>query len=68
MVVCSCNVFNDVQVRAVIANAEATRMSQVYASLGCAAQCGCCARTIKSIMDECRGHRPVDASRDTGAR
>ena len=54
MVVCSCNVFSDAQVRAVLASTDAARMSQIYASLGCAAQCGCCARTIKSIMDECR--------------
>jgi bacterioferritin-associated ferredoxin len=64
MVVCSCNVFSDTQVRAVIASAEAPRMSQVYASLGCAAQCGCCARSIKSIMDEYRQCRLTDGPRD----
>jgi bacterioferritin-associated ferredoxin len=68
MVVCSCNVFNDAQVRAVIASAKTPRMSQVYASLGCAAQCGCCAHTIKSIMDECRGCPSAAASRDKASR
>ena len=48
MIVCSCNVLNDTQVRSAIANgATRPRMSQIYASLGCTAQCGRCARTIK---------------------
>ena len=53
MIVCSCNVFSDTQVRAVIAGSvERPRMSQVYSSLGCAAQCGRCSHTIKAILDE----------------
>ena len=68
MVVCSCNVFSDTQVRAVLTSAEAPRMSQVYASLGCAAQCGRCAPTIKSIMDECRQCRLADGARGSFAR
>jgi bacterioferritin-associated ferredoxin len=54
MIVCSCNVFSDHQVRSAVAQ-EARRMSQVYACLGCRAQCGRCANTIKRIMDETRG-------------
>ena len=53
MIVCSCNVFSDHQVRSAVAK-EARRMSQVYACLGCRAQCGRCANTIKRIMDETR--------------
>jgi len=53
MIVCSCNVFSDHQVRSAVAQ-EARRMSQVYACLGCRAQCGRCANTIKRIMDETR--------------
>jgi bacterioferritin-associated ferredoxin len=51
MIVCSCNVFSDAQVRSAIAG-QRPRMSRVYASLGCAAKCGGCAPTIKKIMDE----------------
>jgi bacterioferritin-associated ferredoxin len=53
MIVCSCNVFSDHDVRAVVA-AEARPRSpgQVYGCLGCSAQCGRCARTIRKIMDE----------------
>ncbi len=54
MIVCSCNVFSDHQVRSALAQ-EARRMSQVYARLGCRAQCGRCACAIKRIMDETRG-------------
>ena len=54
MIVCSCNVFSDHQVRSV---ARRPRMSEVYACLGCSAQCGRCAHTIKRIMDE----RPICA-------
>jgi bacterioferritin-associated ferredoxin len=53
MIVCSCNVFSDHQVRSVIAkDARRPRMSDVYAGLGCSAQCGRCAHTIKKIMDD----------------
>ena len=59
MIVCSCNVFSDHQVRSVVAKeAQRRRMSEVYASLGCSAQCGRCAHSIKRIMDE----RPTCAS------
>jgi len=53
MIVCSCNAFSDHQVRSVVAKeARRPRMSEVYACLGCSAQCGRCAHTIKRIMDE----------------
>ena len=53
MIVCSCNVFSDHQMRSVVAKeAQRPRMSEVYASLGCSAQCGRCAHTIKRLMDE----------------
>jgi bacterioferritin-associated ferredoxin len=53
MIVCSCNVFSDHQVRSVVAkDARRPRMSEVYAGLGCSAQCGRCAHTIKKIMDD----------------
>ncbi|WP_342729861.1 (2Fe-2S)-binding protein [Bradyrhizobium sp. B117] len=53
MIVCSCNVFSDHQVRSVVAKEERRpRMSEVYACLGCSAQCGRCTHAIKRIMDE----------------
>jgi bacterioferritin-associated ferredoxin len=61
MIVCSCNVFSDHQVRSAVAQ-ETRRMSQVFAGLGCRARCGRCANTIKRIMDEtrCGGARVPD--------
>ncbi len=56
MIVCSCNVLSDKDVRAAC-NAEAhpRTAGQVYGCLGCSPQCGRCARTIKRIMDEALG-------------
>ena len=54
MIVCSCNVLSDHDVRATLtASEKAPRTTcQVYHCLGCSAQCGRCARTIRRIMDE----------------
>jgi bacterioferritin-associated ferredoxin len=53
MIVCSCNVFSENEVRRAVASAVSPpRVSQVYACLGYARQCGRCARTIKKIVDE----------------
>jgi bacterioferritin-associated ferredoxin len=54
MIVCSCNVLSDHDVRSTLAASERTPRTtcQVYHCLGCSAQCGRCARTIRRIMDE----------------
>lgn len=54
MIVCSCNVFSDHDVRATLATGEGAPRTtgQVYHCLGCSPQCGRCARTIRQIMDE----------------
>ena len=53
MIVCSCNVLSESQVRSAIASATpCARTRHVYASLCCAARCGRCARTIKTILDD----------------
>ena len=61
MIVCSCNVLSDDDVRnAVSATSDAISdlprsAKQLYGCLGCSAECGRCARTIKSIIDEALG-------------
>jgi bacterioferritin-associated ferredoxin len=57
MIVCSCNVFTDHDVRNAVSVAQMPPRTpgQVYGCLGCSAQCGRCARTIKKIMDEALG-------------
>ena len=53
MIVCSCNVLTDDDVRTVVRTQARPRSTgQVYGCLGCSAQCGRCARTIRKIMDE----------------
>jgi bacterioferritin-associated ferredoxin len=54
MIVCSCNVFTDHDVRATLADEQVAPRTagEVYGCLGCSAQCGRCVRTIRRIMDE----------------
>jgi bacterioferritin-associated ferredoxin len=53
MIVCSCNVLSDHDVRkAVQAEVRPRTTGQVYGCLGCSPQCGRCAQTIRRIMDE----------------
>ena len=53
MVICSCNFLSDSQIRSAISGAaRRPRMSGVYAALGCAAQCGRCAHTIRTMLEE----------------
>ncbi|MBU4569665.1 MAG: (2Fe-2S)-binding protein [Alphaproteobacteria bacterium] len=57
MIVCSCNVLTDHDVRHVVTQSGSfpRTAAQVYGCLGCSAECGRCARTIKKIMDEALG-------------
>jgi bacterioferritin-associated ferredoxin len=57
MIVCSCNVLSDDDVRnAVNASEHLPRNAkQIYGCLGCSAECGRCARTIKTIIDDALG-------------
>jgi bacterioferritin-associated ferredoxin len=52
MIVCSCNVLSDQQVRNAVVEATPRSAVHVHRCLGCSAQCGRCMRTIKRIMDE----------------
>jgi bacterioferritin-associated ferredoxin len=54
MIVCSCNVLTDHDVRSTLSGDDAAPRTagEVYGCLGCSAQCGRCARTIRRIMDE----------------
>ena len=59
MIVCSCNVLSDADVRTAL-NVEAgpRTTGEVYGCLGCSPQCGRCARTIRQIMDDAGGRGP----------
>jgi bacterioferritin-associated ferredoxin len=65
MIVCSCNVLSDRDVRSAIKAERTLSTSRVYGCLGCSAKCGGCARTIRHIMDEALGRAryPATAAR-----
>jgi len=53
MIVCSCKVFSDYEVRTAVRGAEAARtVSEVYHCLGHEPACGRCAHTIRDIISE----------------
>ncbi len=53
MIVCSCNVLSDGQIRACMGpGPDCPRTpAQVYRCLGCGPRCGRCAKTIRAVMD-----------------
>jgi bacterioferritin-associated ferredoxin len=56
MIVCSCNVLTDVDIRASIATLnDPKHVCDVYASLGCAPKCGGCVGTICALISEAEG-------------
>jgi bacterioferritin-associated ferredoxin len=62
MIVCSCNVISDHEVRKACAKSAPRTTGQVYGCLGCSAQCGRCARSIRKIMDEALAGAAVAAT------
>jgi bacterioferritin-associated ferredoxin len=57
MIICSCNVVSDHDVRIATASKPKHTIGRLFRHLGCTAQCGRCARSIKRIMDE--PQRPI---------
>jgi bacterioferritin-associated ferredoxin len=64
MIICSCNVLTDQQVRASVKAADRTPITtgQVYKCMGCSPKCGRCARTVRLIAHEALGCYPKVAS------
>jgi bacterioferritin-associated ferredoxin len=54
MIVCSCNILSDHEIRNVVAASREQPPSaqQIYDCLGCGIQCGRCARAVKRIISE----------------
>jgi bacterioferritin-associated ferredoxin len=57
MIVCSCNFLSDDDVRNAVNGSDdiPRHPKQIYGCLGCSAECGRCARTIKTILDDALG-------------
>jgi len=53
MIVCSCNVLTDHDVRSAMSGTDQLPRTahQVYGCLGCRVECGRCVATIRKIMD-----------------
>jgi bacterioferritin-associated ferredoxin len=54
MIVCSCNVLSDQEIRNVVRASQEQPLSapQLYDCLGCSIRCGRCARAVKRIISE----------------
>jgi bacterioferritin-associated ferredoxin len=53
MILCSCNVISDNDVREALESPNPPRTpSQVHRHLGCKAQCGRCVRSLREVMEE----------------
>jgi bacterioferritin-associated ferredoxin len=57
MIVCSCNVLSDHDVRNAVSGSGSLprNAKQLYGCLGCSAECGRCAPTINAIIEEALG-------------
>jgi bacterioferritin-associated ferredoxin len=56
MIVCSCNVITETEVREAARKGSRTPEA-AYATLGCEPQCGCCLDYAQELIDEERGTR-----------
>jgi len=56
MIICSCNVISDHEVRDAADRADTLCMSQVYRILGRKPECGRCQRTIKETVRKARNN------------
>ena len=52
MIVCSCNVFSDLEVQSAVSMADPPTVAQIYRHLGHEPTCGRCAHTIREIMGD----------------
>jgi bacterioferritin-associated ferredoxin len=67
MIICSCNVLTDHDVRSTVAGADVKPRSpvQVHVCLGCRVQCGRCASSIRRILeDTIAGYQDFALSQD----
>ncbi len=75
MIVCSCNVLSDRDVRETLhARSDRPSIASVFRNMGCEAKCGRCVRSIVAIvdqhaasrLDECGGSGDCDSCRADG--
>jgi bacterioferritin-associated ferredoxin len=60
MIICSCNVLSDQDVRNAMTTGVPPRtIGEFFRYFGCRARCGCCARSVKRVMDLEAPTKPV---------
>jgi bacterioferritin-associated ferredoxin len=64
MIVCSCNVLSDHEIRNVVraSREQPPSAPQVYDCLGCSIRCGRCARAVKQIITELARAKDADST------
>ncbi|WP_091896204.1 (2Fe-2S)-binding protein [Bradyrhizobium sp. Rc2d] len=67
MIICSCNILSDRDVRQAVNTVDDANAKQIYGRLGCSAECGRCAHTIRTIIDEAYRERAVACRASTPA-
>jgi|tagenome__1003787_1003787.scaffolds.fasta_scaffold16750111_1 bacterioferritin-associated ferredoxin len=70
MIVCSCNVLSENDVRACLDPGPRfpRTPAQVYQCLGCGPNCGRCARTLRSIITDALGSATAECERADSSR
>jgi bacterioferritin-associated ferredoxin len=62
MIICSCSVLSDKQVRQALDTPNPPRTPcQVHRHLGCEPQCGHCVRSMREIIEKTRLEMPAEA-------
>jgi bacterioferritin-associated ferredoxin len=63
MIVCSCNVVTDSEIRATLASGACPRTPfAVYECLGCRLNCGRCIATVRTIINEANAETATSGS------
>jgi bacterioferritin-associated ferredoxin len=52
MIVCSCNVLSDREIRDRLASADRVSVAAVFRHMGCEAKCGRCVRSIVALVEQ----------------
>ncbi|MGH6847802.1 MAG: (2Fe-2S)-binding protein [Methylocella sp.] len=63
MIICSCNVLTDIEIRAALNSRACPRTPfAVYKCLGCGLNCGRCIATVRTIINEANAATAADGS------
>lgn len=68
MIVCSCNVLSDHQIREHLGGLEKPTVGAIFRRVGCQPQCGRCAGNIAALVSEHRASGAGDCRGECDAR